>query len=244
MIEAAKAVAIPADREILHVLPQGIVDDQDGIRDPIGMSGVRAEAEVHIITGAAAACRNVIRAAERAGVRSRTWSRAARLGERGARARRARPGGRAPGHRRRHDRRRGLLRGSDPAHGGDRPGRLERHERPRDRAPHAGRAGRAPQAGERVRAHVDGASRGVGEGAERRRAPRSGHLPPHARHDDRAARRGDLRDGEPRDPEEPRRGCCWAPVWCSRVAPHRFPECRSSRSRFSTFRFGGASRPA
>ena len=69
VIEAAKAVAIPADREILHVLPQEfIVDDQDGIRDPVGMSGVRLEAEVHIITGAASACRNVIKAAERAGL--------------------------------------------------------------------------------------------------------------------------------------------------------------------------------
>ena len=69
VIEAAKAVAIPTDREILHVLPQEyIVEDQDGIRDPIGMSGVRLEAEVHIITGAVAACRNLIRAAERAGL--------------------------------------------------------------------------------------------------------------------------------------------------------------------------------
>ncbi|MGH7682450.1 MAG: cell division protein FtsA, partial [Candidatus Eiseniibacteriota bacterium] len=69
VIEAAKAVAIPTDREILHVLPQEyIVDDQDGIRDPLGMSGVRLEAEVHIITGAVAACRNLIRAAERAGL--------------------------------------------------------------------------------------------------------------------------------------------------------------------------------
>jgi len=69
VIEAAKAVAIPTDREILHVLPQEyIVDDQDGIRDPVGMSGVRLEAEVHIITGAASACRNLIRAAERAGL--------------------------------------------------------------------------------------------------------------------------------------------------------------------------------
>jgi cell division protein FtsA len=69
VVEAAKAVAIPADREILHVLPQQyVVDDQDGIRDPTGMSGVRLEAEVHIITGAASACRNVLRAAERAGL--------------------------------------------------------------------------------------------------------------------------------------------------------------------------------
>jgi len=70
VVEAAKAVAIPADREILHVLPQQyVVDDQDGIRDPTGMSGVRLEAEVHIITGAASACRNVLRAAERAGLK-------------------------------------------------------------------------------------------------------------------------------------------------------------------------------
>ena len=69
VIEAAKAIAIPGDREILHVLPQEfIVDDQEGIRDPVGMSGVRLEAEVHIITGMASSCRNVIRAAERAGV--------------------------------------------------------------------------------------------------------------------------------------------------------------------------------
>jgi cell division protein FtsA len=69
VVEAAKAVAIPTDREILHVLPQEfIVDDQDGIRNPVGMSGVRLEAEVHIITGAASACRNVLKAAERAGL--------------------------------------------------------------------------------------------------------------------------------------------------------------------------------
>ena len=69
VVEAAKAVAIPTDREILHVIPQAyIVDDQDGIRDPVGMSGVRLEAEVHIITGAASACRNILRAAERAGL--------------------------------------------------------------------------------------------------------------------------------------------------------------------------------
>ena len=53
VIDAAKAVAIPADQKILHVLPQEfIVDGQEGIRDPIGMSGVRLEAKVHIVTGA------------------------------------------------------------------------------------------------------------------------------------------------------------------------------------------------
>ena len=50
-----KAVALPIDREIIHILPQEfIVDDQHGIRDPVGMNGVRLEAEVHIVTGAIA----------------------------------------------------------------------------------------------------------------------------------------------------------------------------------------------
>ncbi|EQD60225.1 Cell division protein FtsA, partial [mine drainage metagenome] len=60
MIDAAKAVAIPADQKILHVLPQEfIVDGQEGIRDPIGMSGVRLEAKVHIVTGADSAAQNI-----------------------------------------------------------------------------------------------------------------------------------------------------------------------------------------
>ncbi|MDW8260156.1 MAG: cell division protein FtsA, partial [Gammaproteobacteria bacterium] len=51
VIDAAKAVAIPADQKILHVLPQEfIIDGQEGIRDPVGMSGVRLEAKVHIVT--------------------------------------------------------------------------------------------------------------------------------------------------------------------------------------------------
>ena len=66
VIEAAKAVAIPMDREVLHVLPQQyIVDDQDGIRDPLGMAGVRLEAKVHIVTTLVASAQNVIRCATR-----------------------------------------------------------------------------------------------------------------------------------------------------------------------------------
>jgi cell division protein FtsA len=69
VIDAAKAVAIPLDREVLHVLPQEfIVDDQDGIRDPLGMSGVRLEAEVHIITGAVTSAQNIIKSVNRAGL--------------------------------------------------------------------------------------------------------------------------------------------------------------------------------
>ncbi|HEY2955801.1 MAG TPA: cell division protein FtsA [Candidatus Eisenbacteria bacterium] len=70
VVEAAKAIAIPMDREIIHVIPQEfIVDDQSGIKDPVGMSGVRLEAEVHIITGAVTSAKNICRAIQRAGAR-------------------------------------------------------------------------------------------------------------------------------------------------------------------------------
>lgn len=68
-IDAAKAVAIPMDREILHVIPQEfIINDQDGVRDPVGMSGVRLESKVHIVTGAISSAQNIIRCANKAGV--------------------------------------------------------------------------------------------------------------------------------------------------------------------------------
>src|SRR6201994_2706780 len=64
--DRAKAVPTPMDREVLHVLPQQyVVDDQDGIRDPLGMAGVRLEARVHIVTTAVAAAPNVIKCANR-----------------------------------------------------------------------------------------------------------------------------------------------------------------------------------
>jgi len=67
VIEAAKAVALPVDREILHVLPQEyIVDEQSGIKDPVGMSGVRLEVEVHIVTGAVTSAQNICRSIDRA----------------------------------------------------------------------------------------------------------------------------------------------------------------------------------
>ncbi len=70
VVEAARAVVIPADREIFHVIPQEfIVDDQGGIKDPVGMAGVRLEAEVHIVTGGMTAARNLSRAIERAGLK-------------------------------------------------------------------------------------------------------------------------------------------------------------------------------
>jgi cell division protein FtsA len=70
VIDAARAVSIPADQKILHVLPQDfIIDGQDGIREPIGMSGVRLEARVHIVTGAASAAQNIVRCVERCGLK-------------------------------------------------------------------------------------------------------------------------------------------------------------------------------
>jgi cell division protein FtsA len=69
VIDAARAVAIPMDREILHILPQEyIVDEQDGIREPVGMSGVRLEAKVHIVTGAVASAQNIVKSANRVGL--------------------------------------------------------------------------------------------------------------------------------------------------------------------------------
>ena len=69
VIDAAKAVAIPMDREVIHILPQEfIIDDQDGIKEPLGMSGVRLEAKVHIVTGAVASAQNIIKSCNRAGV--------------------------------------------------------------------------------------------------------------------------------------------------------------------------------
>jgi cell division protein FtsA len=69
VVEAARAISLPQDREIIHVLPQAfVVDDGDGVREPIGMSGVRLEVEVHIVTGAVTSIQNVIRSVNRAGL--------------------------------------------------------------------------------------------------------------------------------------------------------------------------------
>jgi cell division protein FtsA len=69
-IEAARAVVLPNDQRIIHVLPQEfIVDGQEGIRQPIGMSGVRLEVKVHLVTGATSAVQNIVKCIERCGLR-------------------------------------------------------------------------------------------------------------------------------------------------------------------------------
>lgn len=69
VIDAAKALAIPADQKIIHVLPQEyVIDSQEGIREPVGMSGVRLEARVHIVTGAVSAAQNIVKCVKRCGL--------------------------------------------------------------------------------------------------------------------------------------------------------------------------------
>ncbi len=69
VIDAAKAVAIPMDREVIHVIPQEfIIDDQDGIHEPLGMSGVRLEAKIHIVTAAVTSAQNIVKCANKAGL--------------------------------------------------------------------------------------------------------------------------------------------------------------------------------
>jgi cell division protein FtsA len=70
VIDAAKAVAIPSDQKILHILPQEfVIDNQDGIREPIGMSGVRLESKVHIVTGSVSAAQNIVKCVEKCGLK-------------------------------------------------------------------------------------------------------------------------------------------------------------------------------
>jgi cell division protein FtsA len=69
VIDAARAVAIPADQKILHILPQEfVIDHQEGVKEPIGMSGVRLEAKVHMVTGAVSAAQNIIKCVRRCGL--------------------------------------------------------------------------------------------------------------------------------------------------------------------------------
>ncbi len=67
--EAAQAISIPSSREIIHVIPRGfIVDSQDGVRDPVGMSGIRLEVETNIISGATTVMRNLVKCVQQVGV--------------------------------------------------------------------------------------------------------------------------------------------------------------------------------
>ncbi len=68
-LDAARAIAIPHNREIIHAIPRGfVVDDQEGVQDPIGMQGIRLEVEVHIVTGASTSVSNLVKCVRAAGV--------------------------------------------------------------------------------------------------------------------------------------------------------------------------------
>lgn len=69
VVDAASAVAIPADQKILHILPQEfVIDNQEGVKEPVGMSGVRLEVRVHMVTGAVSAAQNIIKCVRRCGL--------------------------------------------------------------------------------------------------------------------------------------------------------------------------------
>jgi cell division protein FtsA len=69
VVDAARAVSIPSDREVIHVVPRGyVVDGQDGVKDAVGMSGARLEVETHIITGSLTAIQNAVKCVQQAGV--------------------------------------------------------------------------------------------------------------------------------------------------------------------------------
>lgn len=69
VIDAAKAIAIPADRQVIHLIPQDyIIDGQDGIKEPIGMNGVRLEGKIHIVTASTSSTQNLVKCSNRAGI--------------------------------------------------------------------------------------------------------------------------------------------------------------------------------
>ena len=73
VLEAAQAVNLPPDQQLLHVLPQSyVVDNQDGIQDPLGISGVRLEGKAHLVTGSVTAAKNLTRSVEQAGLRTKS----------------------------------------------------------------------------------------------------------------------------------------------------------------------------
>ena len=149
--ETAKAVNIPTDQQILHVLPQEyIIDGQEDIREPVGMSGVRLDVKVHIVTGAVSAVQNIIKCVRRCGLEVQDLIlqplASSSCGADGRREGTRRGAGR---HRRRHHRHRRLRRRLDPAFGGAADRRRPDHQRHRDGAAHADGRCRGHQAAPR-----------------------------------------------------------------------------------------------
>jgi cell division septal protein FtsQ len=243
VIDAAKAVSIPIDREILHVLPQEfVVDDQDGIGDPSGMTGTRLEVNVHVITCSTTAAQNTVTCVNRAGlevVDTVLTQLAAVRGLPDARREGARRRDRR--HRRRHHRPRDLREGLALAHRGAAGGRRALHERRGGRAAHARQRGREDQEEARLRAHLDDPGRGLDRGAERRRQQAPHHGAPGAGRRAAGARGGDLPAGAHRDPP---RGLRAQPQQRRRAHRRRRDPRGAARDRGADLRHAGPARNA
>ena len=203
VIDQAKAVAIPLDREVIHVLPAGVRRRRPGRHEGAARHErrpPRGEGPHRHRRGLLRAEHREVRAAHRP-QRRRHRAPAARLVARDAL--RGREGARRVPrrHRRRHDRHRHLPQRLHPAHRGHLARRQPPHERHRRRAAHADARGRADQEAVRLRARRDGRQGRDDRGAERRRRPAARPLAPHPRRDHRAARRGDLHARAARAPE-------------------------------------------
>ncbi len=149
VIDAAKAVAIPLDREVIHVLPQEfIVDDQDGIKEPLGMSRRAPRGQgPHRDRRGARRAQNIVKCANRTGLNVADIVLQPLASAEAVLADDEKELGRLPGrHRRRHHRHRHLLRRAHRPHRGARARRQPPHQRHRRRAAHAGARGRADQA--------------------------------------------------------------------------------------------------
>ena len=202
VLEAAKTLALPVGRTILDAKAQEFfVDGQRGIRDPIGMSGVRLGSKVHIVTASQQAVDNVVRAVRKAGLKMSGMSfKPLAAGTAVALRGREGAGGASRQPRRRNHRPRAVSRGDGQAHGRHRMGRGQRHERHSRGSQDADRQGRAAQAGQRVRLRFDGRGR-------YRRDPDGGRTPaarvlgadPGRHH--RAEDARDIRDGDERGAE-------------------------------------------
>ena len=153
VIETAKAMPIPADQEILHILTQEfVIDGQDGIREPIGMSGMRLEVKTHIVTGAVSAAQNIVKCVRRCGLEVNDLvlqplaSRLRRALRRRKRSRRL-----PDRHRWRHDRLGRLDARRDPSHLGDPHRRRPDHQRYRHGTAYADARSRRHQVQVRLR---------------------------------------------------------------------------------------------
>ena len=166
VVETARAINISTDQRLLLVEPQEFVIDGQDVKEPIGMSGIRLEAKVHIVTGAQSAAENIIKCVRRCGLEVEQLMLNPLASSLAVLTEDERELGVARGrHRRRHHRRRDLHQRRDPAHGRDPDRRRPDHQRHRDGAAHADQGRRGHQGRERLCQAAAGRSRAAGRGA-------------------------------------------------------------------------------